>query len=235
MKKSRYATFTLKWILWSWKCISSISVFQYTVDSDVISTWAVPTVRLRTLQLRWDALGNSNLLDSIDEMRTDSLLQSDRHRALLLVAQNNRKLTFPYSSSYRDIDSETLLLLFNYLCCLYFRIKVSHFANHRTHSMKGKAKYENNTKFIENISFRGSDILFIFQCAVLLSLSKLTERYSIPSPSYFEVHTWWKPILSFHFHNIFIINWKAVYLLCQRSSFPPCLSIPLAPQNNSSF
>jgi len=101
---------------------------------------------------------------SVGVVHADSTFELDR------IQYTETEITLPYSiNCYQRIDWDTMLLLFNYLCCLCYRIKTLHCTNTLNQTIVEK---ENNGKCIENISFHDGDSLFIFQRAVLLSMER---------------------------------------------------------------
>ena len=110
-------------------------------------------------------------LVSVGVVHANSTFELDRVRNI------ETEITLPCNCNcYQGIDWDTLLLLFNYLCCLCSRIKTLHCSNTLNRTIVEK---ENNRKCIENISLHGADSLFIFQCAMLLSVE---TACSLPHP-----------------------------------------------------
>jgi len=126
----------------------------------VISIRAIPFVCLVEMRCYLEF----KYLVSVGVVHADSTFELDR------IRYTETEITLPYSiNCYQGIDWGTVLLLFNYLCCLCYRIKTLQCTNTLNQTIVEK---ENNRKCIENISFHGGDNLFIFQSAVLLSIER---------------------------------------------------------------
>ena len=126
----------------------------------VTSTRAVPFVSLVEMRRYLEFKS----LVSVGVVHADSTFELDG------IQYTETEITLPYSiNCCQGIDWDTVLLLFNYLCCLCYRIKTLRCTNTSNQTIVEK---ENNRKCIENISFHGGDNLFIFQSAVLLSVER---------------------------------------------------------------